>query len=186
MCKYDKMQFNKRIVDKIEIYESDVSWSQFLNLTKGGDTTFVDLLKELSSPFYLELPPVKQSQLCEQMFEFSITYTQTLPTVEDPEPFTHYFHNKKEYNYFWNLSQDCILFIPMKQSGVNSAHLYTFLQTCPHSEKFFQKFFSVLQENIFPLFGDIPVWISTHGNGVPWLHIRVCNRPKYYCNRQYV
>ena len=30
-----------------------------------------------------------------------------------------------------------------------------------------------------------PVWLSTEGSGVPWLHIRMDSRPKYYHHRAY-
>ncbi len=32
---------------------------------------------------------------------------------------------------------------------------------------------------------DKPVWLSTAGGGVPWLHVRLDNRPKYYSYRPY-
>lgn len=28
-------------------------------------------------------------------------------------------------------------------------------------------------------------YLSTHGRGVPWLHVRICNSPKYYSNEIY-
>jgi hypothetical protein len=28
--------------------------------------------------------------------------------------------------------------------------------------------------------GSSPVWLSTAGAGVPWLHVRLDERPKYY------
>ena len=28
------------------------------------------------------------------------------------------------------------------------------------------------------------VWISAHGLGVPYLHIRVCSMPKYYFDKE--
>jgi hypothetical protein len=28
-------------------------------------------------------------------------------------------------------------------------------------------------------------YLSTHGHGVPWLHVRICNFPKYYSNEIY-
>jgi hypothetical protein len=30
-----------------------------------------------------------------------------------------------------------------------------------------------------------PVWLSTAGAGVPWLHVRLDDRPKYCCFRPY-
>ena len=33
--------------------------------------------------------------------------------------------------------------------------------------------------------GGRPVWLSTEGSGVPWLHIRLDSRPKYYHHQPY-
>ena len=33
--------------------------------------------------------------------------------------------------------------------------------------------------------GDRPVWLSTEGSGVPWLHVRLDARPKYYHTAHY-
>ena len=30
-----------------------------------------------------------------------------------------------------------------------------------------------------------PVWLSTEGSGVPWLHVRMDSRPKYYHTREF-
>ena len=31
--------------------------------------------------------------------------------------------------------------------------------------------------------GGVPLWLSTHGGGVPWLHVRIDARPKYFSGR---
>jgi hypothetical protein len=28
-------------------------------------------------------------------------------------------------------------------------------------------------------------YLSTHGKGVPWLHVRICDSPKYYSFEKY-
>lgn len=33
--------------------------------------------------------------------------------------------------------------------------------------------------------GTRPVWLSTAGAGVAWLHVRLDDRPKYYSYRPY-
>ena len=33
--------------------------------------------------------------------------------------------------------------------------------------------------------GGRPVWLSTEGSGVPWLHVRLDSRPKYYHHQPY-
>lgn len=33
--------------------------------------------------------------------------------------------------------------------------------------------------------GETPLWLSTAGMGVPWLHVRIVRRPKYYRHAAY-
>ena len=33
--------------------------------------------------------------------------------------------------------------------------------------------------------GERPVWLSTAGGGVAWLHVRLDSRPKYYSHAPY-
>ncbi len=33
--------------------------------------------------------------------------------------------------------------------------------------------------------GEAPMWLSTAGAGVPWLHVRLEDRPKYYGHAAY-
>lgn len=32
---------------------------------------------------------------------------------------------------------------------------------------------------------DVPIWLSTSGLGVYWLHVRLDTRPKYYNHDEY-
>ena len=32
---------------------------------------------------------------------------------------------------------------------------------------------------------ELPVWVSTNGDGVAWLHVRIDERPKYYAYAPY-
>lgn len=38
-----------------------------------------------------------------------------------------------------------------------------------------------MQQNL----NDAPIWLNTAGAGVPWLHIRLDSRPKYYRYQPY-
>jgi len=198
------MKFTKQVLSPsgIEIYKSDVTWQVFIDrLCNAYDTEFVQLLMSLTKPYYLEFPKLYQNELNTKNFEFSITYTTTLSSVADQTAFSDYINSvDSQYTFFWNLNHDAVLFIPTTLTDdVNCANLYTFLntryepQSSSHSlsdlilgQTMFQTFFDTLIYDIFPLF-DVatPLWISTHGNGVPWLHIRVCTKPKYYSNTLY-
>jgi hypothetical protein len=38
----------------------------------------------------------------------------------------------------------------------------------------------VLERHADPTRNGAPIYVSTHGKGVPWLHMRICDTPKYY------
>jgi hypothetical protein len=40
-------------------------------------------------------------------------------------------------------------------------------------------------ENMAERIGEAPVWLSTAGMGVAWLHVRLDSRPTYYGHRPY-
>ncbi len=56
--------------------------------------------------------------------------------------------------------------------------LATFLRHGPGEQK--HELFRALAHAIRHRLGQRPVWVSTSGLGVAWLHIRLDSRPKYY------
>jgi hypothetical protein len=43
----------------------------------------------------------------------------------------------------------------------------------------------VVGEKMHSRLNDRPVWLSTAGGGVAWLHVRLDDHPKYYHYREY-
>ncbi|EKX46959.1 hypothetical protein GUITHDRAFT_107309 [Guillardia theta CCMP2712] len=69
------------------------------------------------------------------------------------------------------------------------AQISTFLRDVDNSSKLklFQELGRTLQENVLDQAGNFSmlgptssVWVNTEGSGVPWLHLRIDTRPKYY------
>ncbi|CAN0498606.1 unnamed protein product [Ectocarpus sp. 8 AP-2014] len=99
----------------------------------------------------------------------------TLPA--DPAVFAHHMKNKKTPVAF-NSFGGTLLIIP-PDTGKNFSHLATFYKHGSDAEKraLWKKVAVELQRKLKR--GET-VYVSTHGTGVSWLHVRLASRPMYY------
>ena len=77
-----------------------------------------------------------------------------------------------------------VLVVPMPHKNkdyVDYDTLYYFVQTTSHSVQtgFWHEVGGAIRSLVLRHPGD-KIWVSTHGYGVPYLHVRVCRQPKYY------
>ena len=80
---------------------------------------------------------------------------------------------------FENISKDAILVCPVPIQSKNYSSIYNFNKNASDTQKkaFWKK---VAQIAIIEQKKHGIVWLSTHGYGVPWLHVRISRKPKYY------
>lgn len=85
---------------------------------------------------------------------------------------------------FQNLGKDALLIVPCPQA-VKSAygHLAAFVREAPEAQR--HALWSLVGNAMERRLGAAPVWLSTAGAGVPWLHVRLDDRPKYYHHGAY-
>ena len=104
--------------------------------------------------------------------EYIIRRSSSLATIPDIRPYKKYIENANKNSlstHFYNLSKDTILVIPIKPY----ANIYQFAIHSSNVEwlALFRKILKNLKKGQF---------ISTHGHGVNYLHVRIENYPKYY------
>ena len=84
---------------------------------------------------------------------------------------------------FPNLSGDTVLVVPMPKKGKSYATLKDFVDNAPMKQQ--QELWKLVAKESpkkqVKKFGK--VWISTHGLGVPYLHVRIASQPKYYFSK---
>lgn len=131
--------------------------------------------------FFWETPPVtEQTQL--QPFEFVLVEGTSLSRLRaDPAPFMSKFSSRASQQVltFPNLGGDAVLIVPAPLGDRDYyTHFAQFLRNAPRSQvdAFWQSTGEAMQERI----SKAPVWLSTAGMGVSWLHLRLDSRPKYY------
>ena len=85
---------------------------------------------------------------------------------------------------FPNIRGDATLVVPSPRTD-NTAygHLAAFIRNAPKPQ--INAFWRVIAETVTNQLDDNPIWLSTAGGGVAWLHVRLDSRPKYYGFSQY-
>jgi len=133
-------------------------------------TDLLKLKKEISSynnNIYFQSYPI--NDLKEVRYNI-VKSNSFLPKVVDSGPYKEYIDNRKISTCFRNLAGDVKLVIPIKPYPT----IYYFALN--GSEKEWLALFNKVVNN----FKKEDKFISTHGHGVAWLHVRIEKYPKYY------
>jgi hypothetical protein len=93
---------------------------------------------------------------------------------------------------FENLSGETLLVVPIPYNiesyDSHSGHLMSFLTYGKKEQQ--HELIKLIAEKVLEKMEQIKpkqqIFISTHGHGVPWLHIRISPTPKYYTHEAYI
>ncbi len=167
---------------------SPLTFADFYSLLQTDSQFRKGLSSHLSNlPYgaiHWETPPVTKAAL-DAPFEFVVIDSPSLARVRpDPMPFSEHFYDRDTVVDFSNLGGDAYLVAPTPPSeGSDYSHLLAFLRTAPAAviDKLWERVGMIFHSIV----ADSPVWVSTAGGGVHWLHVRFDRRPKYYRYRSY-
>lgn len=130
------------------------------------------------SAFRWETPAVT-SDTAARPFEFVLLDSPSLARRPEPEAFAEHFAGTTPVVTFPNLGGDAILVVPAPVAGPDAyGHLAAFVRRAPEPQR--HALWQSVGEAMARRIGAIPVWLSTAGAGVSWLHVRLDDRPKYY------
>jgi hypothetical protein len=131
------------------------------------------------SAFRWETPPAT-SVTASQPFEFVVLNSPGLARSPDPEAFAEHFPGAKSgVIAFPNLNGDATLVVPSPMTGPSAyGHLAAFARYAPESQQ--RALWQAVGKAMAWRVSANPVWLSTAGAGVSWLHVRLDDRPKYY------
>ncbi len=156
----------------------------------GSEPAFADWYSDLLASsaheaFFWENPPLERGNL-ERQAEFVLLDAPALARMApEPESFHEHFRSAmSDIAVFPNLGGDAMLVAPVpSDADLDGTHLATFLRSAPPGSRarLWQAVAGAVQEHL----GPVPLWLSTSGTGVGWLHVRLDRRPKYYQHRPY-
>jgi hypothetical protein len=118
-------------------------------------------------------------------FEFVILNSPGLAHRPDPEAFAEHWAAAQEgVAVVPNRGGDATLVIPAPLAEPSAyGHLAAFVRLAPESQR--DAVWRAVGQAMARRVGAAPVWLSTAGAGVPWLHVRLDDRPKYYGHEPY-
>ena len=148
---------------------------------------FVNDLRQSSYAAYRwETPPVTRSTFSRN-FEFVLLNCPQLDRPIDAQSFSDKFKQAENEGVIEcsNISGDATMVIPcpIAESNECYGHLASFVRSAPESQvdELWQKVGYAMKHRL----STKPVWLSTAGMGVSWLHVRLDSRPKYYGHEPY-
>ena len=138
-----------------------------------------------AAAFRWETPPVTAATLG-RPFEFVLMPAAGFGTRPDPRPFAEAFATAagREAVAFANLGGDAILVAPCPTGPPRPyTDLAAFVRGAADGQRhaFWRQVAAALRGRL----GPRPLWLSTAGFGVAWLHVRLDDRPKYYLHAPY-
>src|SRR5262245_35458775 len=133
-----------------------------------------------------EAPPITRSSIT-RAFEFVVGDDPSLAITPEPAVFASYFELDSPSTIVRvvpNLGRTAQLVVPRElvAPGVYT-HLLSFLKGAPAAQV--HAVWQCVAETARVAISDAPLWISTAGGGVSWLHVRIEGVPKYYVYRPY-
>jgi hypothetical protein len=131
-----------------------------------------------------ECPPATQTDLS-RPFECVFLSSPSLAGLRpEPEVFAEHFRPGCSVVTFSNLGGDAVLVAPCPaDDGRDFSHLAQFVRTAaPQQQDALWRSVGIAMSGRV---GADPVWLSTAGHGVAWLHVRLDSQPKYYRHDAY-
>ncbi len=146
-------------------------------------TFFISLLTD--SPFTAfrwETPPIT-CKTQDRQFEFVLLNCPGFTNrTTDRQTYQGYFTTdagKEGIVVFANLRNDTTLVVPAPRASDSAyGHLAAFIRDAPDSQK--HTLWRIIGATVQQHISDYPRWLSTAGDGIAWLHVRLDSRPKYY------
>ncbi len=166
-----------------------LTFSEVIDLWK-ADQLFKDFYAQMIAQgpydsFFWELPSINKSKL-DDAFEFVLVKSEWLSrAASDPVTFKSHFKKEASVVAFSNLGKDAVLVVPTPQSAAeNYSHLGQFLRKGNVHQ--IDRFWTMLSYAIESMLEkERPIWVSTSGLGVAWVHVRIDHQPKYFQYKPY-
>ena len=179
---------SKNLKFRIDQNSSEMTNIQVFELLMNSDefSEFYNtqLSKSNFSAFYWENKPLNVHTM-DGSYECNLVNSKALAhQAPDPHTFRNHFRKDQSVVSFMNLGGDALLIAPCPvKRHPGYSHIGTFVRTADKGQ--IREFWMDVASATIDTVGDSPVWLSTSGLGVSWLHARIDSRPKYYQTEEY-
>jgi hypothetical protein len=205
-----KFNFAFGEIDNLTLYK--LTWNQFIELLKERDEKFLEVFTatlkcsttKLKSAYFWECSPVSQTTL-NKPFEFVVIKSESLNSqVQDPYKYKGFINdnsNAHVFNFTSFSGTNLIIPAPWFSSQEKSisgsvkweesleirdyGNISRFTENAPleQQREFWGKVAEELNKSLET--NSAPQWLSTHGLGASYLHVRICKTPMYYQHKEY-
>lgn len=159
-------------------------WSEKINEWKNGiPQTYPDNIVEKF--FYETSKCTMENNYEEKFIESKRLSTET--KKQSYNSFQEHIDNTidDDATLFYNLSRDTLLIIPIPRKGLSFATIKDFIDNADKEQQIsFWKFTGYVIEKYVN--ENSYAYVSTHGLGVPYFHLRISKIPKYYVTRSFI
>ena len=178
-------QKDKVLIIKLFGRDDKLTYRQILQLWRDDEifrSFYIDFVKTVDYEAYRWETPCVSNSTIDSIFECVFVSNPSLDRPANLSAFVNQFQDldpQTQVISFPNLGGDATLIVPTKQTDTSAySHLRTFTRDAPTLQQHtvWQEVGRLMLENM----SDKNIWLNTAGGGVPWLHIRLDSRPKYY------
>ena len=173
----------------IDLDSSPVSYAEVLRRWQHDAdfrSFFMALLADAPfAAFRWETPPITTAT-ASRPFEFVLLNSPGLARNPDADAFAEHFSGAAAGGVveFPNLGKDAMMIVPCPNGPLSAyCHIGAFNRQAPEPQK--HALWVLVGAAMLRRLSNKPVWLSTAGAGVSWLHVRLDDRPKYYGYRPY-
>jgi len=161
----------------IRLWKEDESFRTYFNQLL-ADSPF--------TAFRWENPPLTRASVSHP-FEFVLIDRPSIDRPADGSAFSTFFQQAKpsqSVTSFLSLGKDATLVVPLPRGPEDAyPHLGAFVRFAPAAQR--SELWSTVGSELERQLGSKPIWLSTAGAGVPWLHVRLDQTPKYFSFEPY-
>ncbi|MGH6929395.1 MAG: DUF6940 family protein [Dongiaceae bacterium] len=167
-----------RVGDAVELWQQDRAFRAFF---------MAQLSAAPFAAYFWECPPVTTATVT-RPFEFVLVDSPQLAGMPpDTRAFSSHFNDGEQGDAvatFWSLGRDALLVAPSPRAAPAAyAHLAAFGRGAPLEQQ--HALWRAVGDAVAARLSARPLWLSTSGLGVAWLHVRLDSRPKYYSHQPY-
>lgn len=169
-----------------------LTYLELMKLSRTLQIKFYKLIQRVlhNSPYsqyLLEFAPVSWNTISTTILEFVLIPTRGLFQTSNINTYKEYgidtINRSKDIIHFPNLSKDTLLICPCynRKYNINSySHIGSFFQSNNTKQQLnLLKYMFTVYAYILQYRPNKIYYMSTHGKGVAWLHIRIDSKPKY-------